>query len=186
MGGTSKKSTRRVVALADQHVFVDDTYVFVAAGDIHEPDAAVVKLNPRLFAPQSRIAVFVEVSGRGIAPVQVVVARATLDRCADLLAIECPTLRWFDMETDAERAYIEAYRWRDWDTFCGDDSLMGIYVEGADELWIRAGLDAIETMGSVAHEMRHAAQVETTMPADEREADAEAFARAFVDARGIC
>lgn len=123
--------------------------------------------------------VFSEVGERCVSPLERLLARAILGQAAAALGIEPPELRWFDVESDEERAYAERYHWRDWCWFPGDPRLLGLYVRPFGELWLRRGLEPIETARTVAHECAHAAQAVAVDGRGEREEKAERFAYEF-------
>jgi hypothetical protein len=121
--------------------------------------------------------VFCSVGHSVVDPVQRQLALATLYESAELLGIDpAPALQFFDVETDGERAYFERYGRRDWEHFPGDPRLMGLYVEPTNEVWIRRGLSPVDTVTTVAHEVRHA--VRDDQSRELREHDADVFAEA--------
>jgi hypothetical protein len=114
-----------------------------------------------------------------VSPLERAVAASMLEQAAATFDIAAPEVRWFDSETDGERAYANKYGWRDWTWWPGDPRLLGLYVRPLDEIWLRCGLEPYELAVTVVHEVAHAAQRGDRLG---REEAAEAFAVAFASA----
>jgi len=102
---------------------------------------------------------------------------AMLEACAPPWPVK---IRWCVPEGAQEREYLKRYPGgaEDWPRISTDVDAGGLAVPAKrDEIWIRADLGAERAASAVAHELRHTRQFDLSRPLEEREAEAEMYAK---------
>lgn len=115
-------------------------------------------------------------------------AAAALTFCTGHLDLDAtPTLRFFLPDTPAGIEHRARYGMADWEGIVASENTIGLANRDANEVWIRADLDAGQVMQTVAHECRHLAQQPHHTATDPlaaftaNELDARAYERGFAD-----
>jgi hypothetical protein len=153
-----------------------------------DPDLALLKAEADLAISRAQLieAGLVEAARRTYAEVQPgavpsksqqLAGRVLRSVCGEL-AIPAPAIRWFSEEGPREKAYAARWGARDWHWF-RSDPIWGMAKAYANEIWIRADLEAGDLAETIAHEVRHIAQGPAPCGHDEQaEAEAAVYGRA--------
>jgi hypothetical protein len=101
-------------------------------------------------ARSGRWSVFTDVDATKVDPVQrITTVRALADVCVTL-QVDAPIVRWFDLESPVEAAYAARWGWRDWSWWPAAPDLQAFSIAELGEIWIRRGLQPVETVREVA------------------------------------